>query len=770
MVGVKADTIRRLGQLAANGDLTGVRDILEADVDWLDTHDYRGATPLIRAVESNRVEVVRYLLKKGANVNLSTIDRWTPLHHCVSKDRGFTECLELLLTHPRIKVNVGNSDGNAPLNLCAMNNFEKCAKALLDRGANPNRANNAKWSPTMQACSKSRGYANMIDLLLKNNADVDLTKDDGDTALGLCCLNGFTECARLLIDHGANVNTQKSNLWSPLMHCCGKGRGHSEIVKILLERGANFELLNDDCNSALAICCMNGFSDIAKMLLDKGATVTRQSKGGWGMLHQTVCKGRGTESHFEIARALLDHGIDVNLRNHEHNTALNLAAMNGFLDIAKLLVESGSDVNNQASDGWSPLHCTVGSGRGYGEIAEILVENGADIDARNKQGVTPLGLCAMNDYSDVAAFLVHSGANVNSSSDSGWTALMESVASGRGHRQIATMLIEAGADLDLQNTDGFTALHLAALHNFYKIASLIVSRGANLDLKENDGWTPLHCVCSGDRGYVKIAKLLLKNGCDVNATDNDGWNAVFFCVDWESPKELLALLAASGANLDHRMKAGLTPLLMACEHGSLEKVKHLVELGASLEAPFFDCDLRIECPQSHPLVDFQLEEGRTFCNLCGSNKPPQSWLRSCRGCDYDICKACATQKTPTSFLSPLQMAEGLGYREVAKFLRSVKAPAASKSAALPSSSLILDEVLSKHGTKSEASAMLVELPESPTNRNAGLARASGRRPSAFACCVSTVKSLVSRGSKPSTVVAADRPRRRTLPAAESSTD
>jgi ankyrin repeat protein len=673
MVGVRVETVRKLGQLAADGDVHGVREIVEADVDWLDAQDYRGATALIRAVESNRVEVVRYLVGKGADCTLATTDRWTPLHHCVSKDRGFAECLRLLLgahagrRRKRARVDAGNSDGNSCLNLCAMNNFEACAELLLEAGANPNRVNNADWSPIMQACSKGRGYASMIELLVRRGADVNLAKGDGDTALGLCCLYGFFDCAQALLRAGARVNTQKTNLWSPLMHCCGKGRGFTNIAEALAEHGADIELLNDDGNSALAICCMNGFAGIALLLLDRGARVDRQSKGGWGMLHQTVCKGRGTPQHARIALRLLEQGIDIDLRNHEHNTALNLAAMNNHAEIAQALVARGADADNQASDGWSPLHCTVGSGRGYFGIARLLVEAGCALNVRNKQGATPLGLCAMNNFKPIAGFLVRSGAGLDSQSESGWTALMEAVASGRGHKGIAKLLIAAGADLDLQNADGFSALHLAALHNFHKIVTLLLAKSCKVDLRDNDGWTPLHCVCSGDRGYAQIARQLLDAGCDVNAVDNDGWNCVFFCVHWESPPELLELVAARGADLDRPNRAGLTPLLMACQHARTDKVRQLVELGASLRAPRSKYDLRAACPQGHALLETRPAD--KACSLCGAHAAA---MRSCRACDFELCPDCAAARRPVmAFPSPLQVARARGATHLAEYLQTI---------------------------------------------------------------------------------------------------
>jgi len=84
-------------------------------------------------------------------------------------------------------------------------------------------------------------------------------------------------------------------------------------------------------------------------------------------------------------------------------TPLHLAASRGHLDVARLLVESGADVDARSEFGYTPLH--VAAMEGYLDVARLLVESGADVDARDKKGRTPLDLARKGGHREVMKLL-----------------------------------------------------------------------------------------------------------------------------------------------------------------------------------------------------------------------------------------------------------------------------------------------------------------------------------------------------------------------------
>lgn len=107
--------------------------------------------------------------------------------------------------------------------------------------------------------------------------------------------------------------------------------------------------------------------------------------------------------------AAIDHenSGDVQVEDSGH-TALFLAAGTGQIEVVKLLLEKGADVNKQTNYGWTPLITAVGrftSGHRDTDMADLLLENGADIDAKNKEGRTAVDLAREYASPEMVRFL-----------------------------------------------------------------------------------------------------------------------------------------------------------------------------------------------------------------------------------------------------------------------------------------------------------------------------------------------------------------------------
>ncbi len=114
---------------------------------------------------------------------------------------------------------------------------------------------------------------------------------------------------------------------------------------------------------------------------------------------------------------------NVNASNQHGETALMLAAINNQLELAKVLIERGADVNKP---GWTPLH--YAATRGHREMMRLLIENDAYIDSEAENGNTPLMMAAAT-----------------------------------GSPLSVKLLLEEGADPTLVNTSNASALDIALL-------------------------------------------------------------------------------------------------------------------------------------------------------------------------------------------------------------------------------------------------------------------------------------------------------------------
>ena len=172
--------------------------------------------------------------------------------------------------------------------------------------------------------------------------------------------------------------------------------------------------------------CEGGFTGLLRdyILKDehmRSAIKSMTTSDGWTALMH-ACQG----GHVDTARLLIDSGADVNAkRTSDGLTALMAACQGGHVDTARLLIDSGADVNaKKTSDGWTALMDACFGG--HVDTARLLIDSGADLNAkRTSDGQTALMLACIGGHVDTARLLIDSGADVNAKRTSdGWTALM----------------------------------------------------------------------------------------------------------------------------------------------------------------------------------------------------------------------------------------------------------------------------------------------------------------------------------------------------------
>jgi len=275
-------------------------------------------------------------------------------------------------------------------------------------------------------------------------------------------------------------------------------RNDIALVKSLLDSGVD---VNAKDNKGFSPLHFATSGEVAEILLAQGADVNSKDNFGCTPVHTAAIHG-----HQEVARVLLDEGVDVNVGEEEaFFTPLHLAAKNGHTALVELLLSRGANVNAQHIGRLTPLHWAARTGKSSAALIKLLLVNGADVNARSNLSETPLFLAAIRGNIAVVELLLANNADVNARDSEGLTPLCRAIL-GRCPEMVK-LLLANGADVIVRyDKHGNTALHLASYVGQQEVVEMLLAKGANVNVKTNSGKTPLDVAVQ--QGHASVARLI----------------------------------------------------------------------------------------------------------------------------------------------------------------------------------------------------------------------------------------------------------------------
>ncbi|XP_056143530.1 protein TANC2 [Lampris incognitus] len=356
-------------------------------------------------------------------------------------------------------------------------------------------------------------------LLIMGGADVDYRTEVLNNAPLLCVHAhlGYSDALHLLLEHGAQVDSQSDSCVTAL--CFAAAAGHLTIVKTLCQRNAKIDHLDRSGQCALVHAALRGHLEVVDFLLQtewkysQGVPITKSQAV------QQALIAAASMGFAEIVSYLLDFpekDEEVEERAQINNydslwgeTALSVCSAQGQVDVCRLLLEQGASVLKPNRRGLLPLFSAVR--QGHWQIAELLLNHGADVNMADKQGRTPLMMAASEGHLNTAEFLLDHGASLSPTDKEGLTAL--SWACLKGHPLLVRTFVERGGATAHTDKSGRTPLDLAAFYGDPDVVQYLVDHGAMVEHVDSSGMRPLDRAVGCRNTSVVVA--LLRKGAKI---------------------------------------------------------------------------------------------------------------------------------------------------------------------------------------------------------------------------------------------------------------
>ncbi|XP_028784604.1 serine/threonine-protein phosphatase 6 regulatory ankyrin repeat subunit B [Neltuma alba] len=321
-----------LRHAVVSGDLDAVRNLIKrqrslladlspSEADWL----LRVATELV-----NPDGMVHLLLEAGLRLEQElgsgnadprwASKGWDELHVAAALDRA-DDVRRLLKTNPSWPLDSRDHKGRTPLHLAADKGNIRCARLLVEGGANVNARCNDGSSPLFRAAAN--GESRMVEMLVEMGADPTITDDRGRSALHIASDEGHKEIVKIM-EQGEEV-------------LAAARHGDVKKLETLLKRGANVHYRDQYGLTALHAAAMKGHKEMVSMLTEAGLNLECEDEEGHAPLHMAVESGDP-----ETIQVLVNKGVNVNSANKKGATPLYVARIFGYDAIADFLVSKGA--------------------------------------------------------------------------------------------------------------------------------------------------------------------------------------------------------------------------------------------------------------------------------------------------------------------------------------------------------------------------------------------------------------------------------------------
>ena len=584
----KSDSVQ---ELIMQGRYDEAKEIFKTKTD-INSVDENGDTALHVAARVNEADLVSFLIIKGADTELRNNDGDSPLHVAIKND-AIDAAKVLGIVHGDIFAK--DSADNTALEL-ALAKGPEWYDAMITSQTGELR--DVDGESIVHYFVKTRDEK-AIDRCIFVGVPLSVRDNYGLSPLDLAFKSS---------DNAASVRIAAKLLLAGASPVRGDYAYFEDAV-----RTHNMILRFNDGQTPLHIATIDGHTGVVDYILNEQTSVRTvdllgaQDISGATALHEAVRYGR-----VDIARLLLSHGANVNAMDSIGKTPILLIIPSVAQQaLYPLLLQHKANVNQKDMYGDTVLHVATMANAPVNTLS-LLVSNGAVVNERNKEGVTPLALAIETEHPEQVRFYAQNGADIYAEDMEGNTPITKALdsesramlemlisktnassidSSGNTALHIALKrdapidyiryLVEIGSDVNARNKNGDSALFIAVQKNRRDAGDLLLEKNADIFATNTQNNSPLRLALTRG-GEVQDWLITSKT---LNSTDGSGNTPLHYAAEWHLNNAILALIQ-KGAKLDAQNGNGESAAYSAVKGGddSPSTINVLVSKGLVIDS------------------------------------------------------------------------------------------------------------------------------------------------------------------------------------------
>ncbi|XP_075212272.1 uncharacterized protein LOC142319171 [Lycorma delicatula] len=449
-------------------------------------------------------EIIMLLINNGADINMSDLDKVTPLMYAIINNSYYKGIVTKLIDIGA-DINASDNCGKTPLMYALMNiNDTQLAYELINRGADVNAEDNSGKTSLMYSL-ENKVATKFVFKLIDKESGIHKCDEKEKTPLIYALVN---ECSKeiiiRLINEGSDVNNRDITGLTPLMYAVMSNA--VDVVSHLIEKGADVNGVDNDGAAVLFYSLTNdGSLDIVSLLLDNGANVNVTYVKGKTVLMNAIEMNKD----FDFVATLLNYIDDPNKFDNEGKTLLMYLVENSkYKQISLMLIYDGVNILNQDLHGNTVLHFVEDE-----EIMYTLIDYGAPINVANKKGITLLIKAVMlaKDVTTIK-YILENGGNPNCFDTELNTPLHFATT-----EAVVNLLVLYGANINAKNTFFITPLKKATLRGPHAVVDSIIKHLVLISSEEINVYSEYLCFFSD---FIRDCETELKLMKVNNIADN----------------------------------------------------------------------------------------------------------------------------------------------------------------------------------------------------------------------------------------------------------